>query len=83
MDVSEVEKKLQEIEKDLRFCENLLNKEARMELAKRILEELLNELRKIKVEGLPAELRSRFSNMELRIRILYHRANALLSLQEE
>ncbi|RLG07687.1 MAG: hypothetical protein DRN59_00745 [Thaumarchaeota archaeon] len=83
MDVSEVEKKLQEIEKDLRFCENLLNKEARMELAKRILEELLNELRKIKVEELPAELRSRFSNMELRIRILYHRANALLSLQEE
>ncbi len=83
MDVSEVEKKLQEIEKDLRFCENLLNKEARMELAKRILEELLNELRKIKVEGLPAELRSKFSNMELRIRILYHRANALLSLQEE
>ena len=83
MDVSEVEKKLQEIEKDLRFCENLLKKEARMELAKRILEELLNELRKIKVEGLPAELRSKFSNMELRIRILYHRANALLSLQEE
>ena len=83
MDVSEAEKKLREIEKDLRFCENLLNKEARMELAKRILEELLNELRKIKVEGLPAELRSKFSNMELRIRILYHRANALLSLQEE
>jgi hypothetical protein len=34
-------------------------------------------------ERLPENLRERVLDIEFRIRVLYHRANALLSLQEE
>ena len=80
---SSTEKRIREVEEDLKFCEELLSKEARMNLAKRILEELMRQIRKIPLNELPESSRSKVSNMELRIRILYHRANALLSLQEE
>lgn len=78
-----IEKRIREIEADLSFCEELLKKEARMNLAKRILEELMKQIREIPVEGLPEDLKTKVIDMGLRIRILYHRANALLSLQEE
>ena len=78
-----VEKRVREIEADLRFCEKLLRKEARMDLAKRILEELMKQIRELTVKELPGDLRAKVLDMGLKIRILYHRANALLSLQEE
>lgn len=78
-----IEKRVREIEVDLRFCEKLLGKEARMDLAKRILEELMKQIRELPVEKLSEALKAKVLDMGLRIRILYHRANALLSLQEE
>lgn len=78
-----IEKRVREIEVDLRFCEKLLGKEARMDLAKRILEELMKQIRELPVEELSEALKAKVLDMGLRIRILYHRANALLSLQEE
>lgn len=78
-----VEKRVGEIEKDLKFCEKILGKEARIELAKRILEDLMKEIRNLPLRGLPENLRRKITQMEIRIRILYHRANALLSLQKE
>ncbi len=78
-----VEKRIAELEEDLKFCENMLNKEARVELARRILEDLMKDVRKIPARDLPKPLRTRIEDIQMRIRILYHRANALLSLQEE
>ncbi|MCF3653356.1 MAG: hypothetical protein L2C94_004250 [Aigarchaeota archaeon] len=83
MEAEEAEKRIREIEEDLRFCEQLLQKEARMELVKVMLEDLMKEVKSIMEAGLPEGLRERVSDMEFKIRVLYHRANALLSLQEE
>lgn len=83
MKLEEVERRIRAIERDLRYCEDLLDREARMEFAKLILEELSREVRKLLPKNIPEALRGRLSSIELRIRILYHRANALLSLQEE
>ena len=83
MEAGEAEKRIREIEEDLRFCEQLLQKEARMELVKVMLEDLMKEVRSIMEAGLPEALREKVSDMEFKIRVLYHRANALLSLQEE
>lgn len=83
MQAESAEKRVREIEEDLQFCEQLLRKEARMDLVKRILEDLIKDVRKLEEAGLPENLRERVSDIEFRIRILYHRANALLSLQEE
>ena len=83
MEAEEAERRIREIEEDLRFCEQLLQREARMELAKVMLEDLMKEVRRIMEAGLPEALREKVSDMEFKIRVLYHRANALLSLQEE
>jgi len=83
MEAGEAEKRIREIEEDLRFCEQLLQREARMELVKVMLEDLMKEVRSIMEAGLPEALREKVSDMEFKIRVLYHRANALLSLQEE
>lgn len=83
MEAKQTEKKIREIEEDLRFCEQLMRKEARMDLVKIILEDLIREVRSIVELGPPESLRGRISDIEFRIRVLYHRANALLSLQEE
>jgi hypothetical protein len=83
MEAERAEKRIREIEEDLRFCEQLLRKEVRMDLVKIILEDLMREVKSIAEEGLPEDLRERVSDIEFRIRVLYHRANALLSLQEE
>ncbi len=83
MEAEEAEKRIREIEEDLRFCEQLLQREARMELVKVMLEDLMKEVRSIMEAGLPEALREKVSDMEFKIRVLYHRANALLSLQEE
>ncbi|MCS7132570.1 MAG: hypothetical protein N3F65_03205 [Nitrososphaeria archaeon] len=78
-----LEERIAELEKDLRFCENMLNKEARIELARRILEDLMEESKSIPTQDFPEALKIRIENLQMRIRILYHRANALLSLQQE
>lgn len=78
-----VEERMAELEEGLRFCESMLNKEARIELARRILEDLMEESKNILTQNLPEVLKKRIENLQTRIRILYHRANALLSLQQE
>lgn len=78
-----MEKKIREVEEDLQFCEQLLRKEVRMDLVKIILEDLIKEVRSLAESDLPEDLKERVSDIEFRIRVLYHRANALLSLQEE
>ncbi len=83
MKAEQVEERIREIEEDLRFCEQLLRKEARMDLIKIILEELIREVREVTEAGLTEALREKVSDIEFRIRLLYHRTNALLSLQEE
>lgn len=83
MEAEQAERRIREIEEDLRFCEQLLRKEARMDLVKIILEDLIKEVRSLVESGLPEDLEERVSDIEFRIRVLYHRANALLSLQEE
>jgi len=83
MEAEEAEKRIREIEEDLRFCEQLLQREARMELVKVMLEDLMKEVRSIMETGLPEGLGEKVSDIEFKIRVLYHRANALLSLQEE
>ncbi|MEM3922047.1 MAG: hypothetical protein QXG25_04105 [Nitrososphaerota archaeon] len=83
MEVEQAEKKIREIEEDLQFCEQLLRKEARMELVKIVLEDLIKEVRGLLESDLPENLKEKTSDIEFRIRVLYHRANALLSLQEE
>ena len=83
MGEADAEKRLKKIEEDLSFCEKMLNKEARIDLAKRMLEDLLRETRGLSSVNLPRPIKARLSDIELKIRILYHRANALLSLQEE
>ena len=78
-----VEKRIAELEEDLKFCENMLNKEARIELARRILEDLMKDVKSIPTRNLPKPLKTKIADIQMKIRILYHRANALLSLQEE
>ena len=78
-----VEKRIAELEEDLKFCENMLNKEARIELARRILEDLMKDVKNIPTRNLPKPLKTKIADIQMKIRILYHRANALLSLQEE
>lgn len=77
------EERISELEEDLKFCENMLNREARIELARMILEDLMEESKSILTQDLPETLKTRVENLQMRIRVLYHRANALLSLQQE
>lgn len=79
----DVEERINKIQEDLKFCESILNREARIELARRILEDLSEEIQSIKRSELSEQLRAQLNEMETKIRILYHRANALLSLQEQ
>ena len=83
MSEEDVEKRLKEIEADVFYCEGLLNSEVRLDLVKRMLEDLLKDVRNLSAQKLPDELKARLSDLELKIRIMYHRANPLLSLQEE
>lgn len=61
---------------DLRFCEEYLKKEVRVDLVLRILEELMEKLDKLREVVEVKEI-------EEKARILYHRAITLATLNEE
>lgn len=62
---------------DLNLCEGYLEKEARLDLVLRILEELMNEIEEAKKNSISLDY------IEERVRILYHRASALITLNGE
>ena len=70
---------LEDIEEKLNYCEKLVSSEVRLHVALLILEELLEEFKRIE-DKYDEELIKVLSD---RARLLYHRAKALLSLQED
>jgi len=79
----ESEKALKEIEEDLRFCEENLGREIRLELTTRILEELMRDIDGLRARKLPEDIREKVEKLGLKIKVLYHRAKILSSLQEK
>ncbi|RLG01526.1 MAG: hypothetical protein DRN49_01090 [Thaumarchaeota archaeon] len=79
----EVEKILKEIEEDLRFCEENLKREIRLDLTRHMLEEMMRNIDSLRTRRLPEALHRRIGDLALKTRILYHRAEILSSLKEE
>ena len=79
----ELEKALKEVEENLRFCEENLRREIRLDLTKHILEELMGHIDDLRARRLPKDIREKVDELGLKIKILYHRAEILSSLQEE
>ncbi|MEM1583120.1 MAG: hypothetical protein QXF28_00355 [Nitrososphaerota archaeon] len=73
----EKDRLIAKLTEDLNLCEGYLKKEARLDLVLRILEELMNEIEEAKKENMP------MYDIEERVRILYHRASALVTLNGE
>lgn len=69
---------LRKLEEELRFCEECLRREARIELAIRILEDILSDAERARKSGL-----KEVEKLAKRARLLYHRAIALSALKEE
>ena len=82
-DDQELEKFLKEIWEDLRFCEENLRREIRLDLTRHILEELMKNIDDLRARRLPKDLRERVEELALKIKILYHRAEVLSSLREK
>jgi len=82
-DDQELEKSLKEIAENLRFCEENLRREVRLDLARHILEELMKSIDDLRARRLPKDLRERVEELALKIKILYHRAEVLTSLREK
>jgi len=82
-DDQEFEKSLKEIEENLRFCEENLKREVRLDLTRHILEELMEDVDYLRAQRLPKDLRERVEELALKIKILYHRAEVLSSLWEK
>ncbi|HDJ66548.1 MAG TPA: hypothetical protein ENF33_02385 [Nitrososphaeria archaeon] len=79
----ELEKTLEGIEEDLRFCEENLKREIRLNLTRHMLEELMRNLDDLRARRLPRYIRKRVEELALKIKILYHRAEILSSLKKE
>ena len=79
----ELEKTFKEIEENLRFCEENLRREIRLDLTRHMLEELMKNIDNLRARRLPKDLHEKFEELALKIKILYHRAEILSSLQEE
>ena len=79
----ELEKALKEVEESLRFCEENLRREIRLDLTKHILEELMGRIDDLRARRLPKDIREKVDELGLKIKILYHRAEILSSLQEK
>ncbi len=77
------EKLLEELAKDLEFCELSLRKEARIDFIINVLDEILLRIEGLDLDRLPRNLHSRASQIASRARILYHRAVALSELKEK
>jgi len=82
-DDQELEKSLKEIAENLRFCEENLRREVRLDLTRHILEELMKSIDDLRAQRLPKDLRERVEELALKIKILYHRAEVLSSLREK
>jgi len=82
-DDQELEKSLKEIGESLRFCEENLKREIRLDLTRHILEELMEDVDDLRARRLPKDLRERVEELALKIKILYHRAEVLSSLREK
>ena len=82
-DDQEFEKSLKEIGENLRFCEENLKREIRLDLTRHILEELMKNIDDLCARRLPKDLRERVEELALKIKILYHRAEGLSSLREK
>jgi len=82
-DDQELEKSLKEIAENLRFCEENLRREIRLDLTRHILEELMRNIDDLRARRLPRDLRERVEELALKIKILYHRAEVLSSLREK
>ena len=79
----ELEKTFKEIEENLRFCEENLKREIRLDLTRHILEELMKNIDNLRARRLPKGLHEKFEELVLKTKIFYHRAEILSSLQEE
>lgn len=71
------EELLGKLEEELRFCEECLRREVRIELVIRILEDILDDAEEAKKSGIDV------ARIAERARLLYHRAIALSALREE
>ena len=78
--MEDFERQLEDVEEQLHYCEKLVDSEIRLDVAVLILEELQNRVQKIKeILGREDE---RLTVLADRIKLLYHRAKALLSMQD-
>ncbi|MEN2974533.1 MAG: hypothetical protein ABDH32_03010 [Candidatus Caldarchaeales archaeon] len=68
---------INKLTEDINICEEYLKREVRLDLVLRILEELIDEIDEAKKKNIPLD------DLEERVRILYHRASTLISLNEE
>lgn len=73
----EREKIISKITEELNVCEEYLKKEVRLDLALRILEDLIDEIQEARKKNLS------LGEIEDRVRILYHRASTLVTLTEQ
>lgn len=76
------EKVLEKLREDLRFCEECLRREVRIELVMKILDEIIHYAEGLLERELPENLREEVKSMASRAKLLYHRAVALNALKE-
>jgi len=69
-----------DIEEQLSYCERLIASETRLQLATLILEELQDRIRQLSTSE--AVEQTQLRSVAEKAKLLYHRARALLSLQE-
>lgn len=77
------EELLNKLKEDLEFCEESLRREIRVELAIKILNEVLYYFKRLSKERLTVEQIAQASRLSARARLLYHRAVALQALREK
>ncbi len=78
--MSELDERLREVEEQLSYCEKLVLAETRLQLATLLLEELLEKVQQMQESA--GENSTHLRALSEKIKLLYHRAKALLSLQE-
>ena len=76
-----LEEVLGKLKDDLRFCEESLKREVRIELVIKILDEILHYAEKVRGES-SSSLKDEVEAIITRARLLYHRAVALNALKE-
>jgi len=72
---------LSEVEEQMLYCEKLIASETRLQLAALMLEEIQEKLHHVSTDD--AVEATYLRSVAERLKLLYHRAKALLALQEE